>query len=428
MPPWLSSCRILGWFPFLGALLLVHCAPGGAPVPEAVIHELESAVDHNHSTTRQFQHMTLQHEGVWFAFYSDGADFRYQTSDDAGRTWQRAPEPVDEAPNGSTGFDVLKVGDTVYVVHTLYPLGRYDVNAPYAKDPARRGEYTSEGRVKKGLINGRVIRWIADVNPGFTPDYPNIVQDTAGHFWIFTRESQQGTAHRSSAPNDIDEWTPATVCIPVEGRHAIDAAALDEGQLYAASTLTTGGKLYGNLYDGRQWGREAVLIAGDVTTVAGDDRRLALEFDPTAKRLHLIYVDSGNTLRYRYLDSPYSPEDWEPALSARGLALAEGIFTCAMSVDSSRTPHGLVITYGLEKHLGEDARVRTGELYARRFDGRAWQGDAVLLSQPGTIHNWYPNVNQDASQGLCVLYSRSVDPEHLGTPLAVMVSVCDSLR
>ena len=31
-----------------------------------------------------------------------------------------------------------------------YPLGRYDVNAPYARDPARRGEYTHEGRIKKG--------------------------------------------------------------------------------------------------------------------------------------------------------------------------------------------------------------------------------------------------------------------------------------
>ena len=47
----------------------------------------------------------------------------------------------------------------------------------------------------------------------------------------------------------------------------------------------------------------------------------------------------------------------------------------------------------------------------------------MLVSQPGTIHNWYPNVNQDVREGLCVLYSRSKDREHLGVPLAVMVSV-----
>ena len=136
--------------------------------------ELEASVDHNHCTTRQFQHMCFWHNGVWFAFYSDGTDFVYQTSADRGNTWQRAPRAVAPAPNGSTGFDVLKVGETVYISHALYPLGRYDVNAPYARDPARHGEYTAEGRVKKGRIEGRSITWLMDVNPGFIPDYGTI--------------------------------------------------------------------------------------------------------------------------------------------------------------------------------------------------------------------------------------------------------------
>ena len=298
------------------------------------------------------------------------------------------------------------------------------MNAPYAKDPARRGEYRSEGRVKSGRIEGREIRWLADVNPGFRPDYCNLVQDTDGRLCVFERHDEQGVVHRSRRPSDITEWLPVSVCIPVRGRHALDAAALDGGRRYAASVLTTGGKLYGNLYDGKRWGEECVLLADETTTVAGDDRRLALEFDPTSKRLHLIYVDAGSVLRYRRLDAPYAKTDWRPALSEPGRELAAGVFTCALSVDSSRTPYGLVITYGLEKHRGKDKRVRTGELYARRFDGKAWQGEPVLVSQPGTIHNWYPNVNQDVRDGLCVLYSRSVDRAHLGVPLAVMVSVC----
>ena len=391
---------------------------------EPTVREIEAAVDHNHCTTRQFQHMTFHHDGIWFVFYSDGAHFQYQTSDDSGRTWRRAKEPVAPAPNGSTSFDVLQVGDRVYISHALYPLGRYDVNAPYAKDPARRGEYRSEGRVKSGRIEGREIRWLADVNPGFRPDYCNLVQDTDGRLCVFERHDEQGVVHRSRRPSDITEWLPVSVCIPVRGRHALDAAALDGGRLYAASVLTTGGKLYGNLYDGKRWGEECVLLADETTTVAGDDRRLALEFDPTSKRLHLIYVDAGSVLRYRRLDAPYAKTDWRPALSEPGRELAAGVFTCALSVDSSRTPYGLVITYGLEKHRGKDKRVRTGELYARRFDGKAWQGEPVLVSQPGTIHNWYPNVNQDVRDGLCVLYSRSVDRAHLGVPLAVMVSVC----
>lgn len=84
----------------------------------------------------------------------------------------------------------------------------------------------------------------------------------------------------------------------------------------------------------------------------------------------------------------------------------------------------MMITYGLEKHVGKDKRERTGELYARRFDGDRWQGEAILMSQPGTIHNWYPNVNQDIRDGLCVMYSRSIDKTTLGAPLAVMVSIC----
>ncbi len=76
------------------------------------IREIEPAVDHNHCTTRQFQHMSFCHEGVWFVFYSDGEHFRYQTSNDFGRTWERGKEPVDQAPNGSSSHDVLQVGDT----------------------------------------------------------------------------------------------------------------------------------------------------------------------------------------------------------------------------------------------------------------------------------------------------------------------------
>jgi len=396
-----------------------------AALPAALTRrQINPSVDHNHCTTRQFQHMTFYHEGVWFAFYSDGKDFRYQTSDDSGETWIPAQTPVDQAPNGSTSFDVLKVDKMVYISHTIYPLGRYDVRAPYARDPARRGEYLSEGRIKEGRIEGRWIHWFSDINPGFTPDYSNIVVDSAGFFWVFAREAQLGVAYRSRVPNDTWLWEPRVVCMPVQGRHALDAAALDERKLYVVSTLTTGGRLYGNPYDGKTWNTEPVLVCDDVTTVAGDDRRASIEFDPTQKRLHLLYVDGRSRLRYRFLDRPYRRQDWQPELSAEGLELAENVFTSALSVDTSESPYELTISYGIEKHAGKDKRQRTGELYARPFDGTRWQADAVLMSQPGTIHNWYPNVNRDVSNGLCMMYSRSVNETNLGVPLAVMVSIC----
>jgi hypothetical protein len=134
-------------------------------------------------------------------------------------------------------------------------------------------------------------------------------------------------------------------------------------------------------------------------------------------------VDRNNKLRYRCLDWPYKPEDWHPSLSQSGLEIATEVFTCALSVDTTQRPYGLMITYGQQKHVGRDKRERTGALHARRFDGKQWKGKAILFSQPGTIHNWYPSVNQDVRNGLCMMYSRSLNSTRLGKPLAVMVSL-----
>lgn len=399
-----------------------------AALSQPITREIESSVDHNHCTTRQFQHMSFKHDGVWFVFYSDGKDFVYQTSSDGGRTWRRGAEAVCTAPNGSTSHDVLLVGDEVFMSYVHYPLGRYEVSAPYAKDPARRGEYTFEGRIKRGRIEGERIVWTEEVAPGFRADYGNLVRDAAGYFWLFSRHEGQGIVRRSRRPDEIAEWGPMAVCIPNDGRHAMDAAALDDGKLYVASVLTTSGEMVGNLFDGARWGDKATLLDGNMTKTAGDDRRLAMEFDPTVGRLHLVYVDADSRMRYRCLERPYGEEDWLPPLEEPARLLAEEVFTCALSVDSSRWPYELVVTYGLQKHIGKDKRERTGELYARRLgaDGR-WVGEPVLVSRPGTIHNWYPNVNRDVRDGLCVMYSRSVDSQKLGVPLAVMVSVVDSV-
>ncbi|MBK5295088.1 MAG: hypothetical protein JJE04_25850 [Acidobacteriia bacterium] len=399
---------------------------GFSPMPaqaRTVTRRIESGVDHNHCTTRQFQHMSFCHKGVWFVFYSDGKSYWYQSSADSGENWRRADRPIDTGPNGSTSFDVALADDRVYATHVHYPQGRYDPSAAYARDPAKRGEYTSQGRVKEGLFRGGQIEWVADRDPGFTPDYCNLVRDSEGRLWIFTRQDGAAVAYGQLDSKDIGKWTQAEVCIPIQGRHAMDAAALDRGQLFAASILTTDGKLYGNLYDGKHWGKEPVLIADDVTRIAGDDRRLSLEFDPTQKLLHLLYIDAASTLRYRSLKAPYGPGKWYPRLSSPGLELGSGIFTSALSADSSRTPYGLIVTYEIEKYTGKDARVYTGELYARRFDGRRWAGRPLLVSEPDTIMNWYPNVNQDARDGLCVLYSKSEDERDPMIPLSIMVTL-----
>jgi len=84
--------------------------------PEVIIREIDTNIDHNHCTTRQFQHMTFQHEGVWFVFYSDGKDFRYQTSDDDGRTW-RGGLMIDERPGVSYPDGVQSPDGTIYLIY-----------------------------------------------------------------------------------------------------------------------------------------------------------------------------------------------------------------------------------------------------------------------------------------------------------------------
>jgi hypothetical protein len=65
---------------------------------EPVIREIESAVDHNHCTTRQFQRMSFRHCRVWLVFYGDAESSQYQTSADDGKSWHRAEQPVAQTP------------------------------------------------------------------------------------------------------------------------------------------------------------------------------------------------------------------------------------------------------------------------------------------------------------------------------------------
>ena len=68
-------------------------------------------------------------------------------------------------------------------------------------------------------------------------------------------------------------------------------------------------------------------------------------------------------------------------------------------------------TLGLEKDDSIVARVRG--------DGREYSFNLYAQRNLGG----YPNVSQDTSRGLCVLYSRSIDKDNLSVPLEVMVSL-----
>ena len=65
-------------FFFAGLLTLVNAQPTLSS--NVLNREINPSVDHNHCTTRQFQHKTFFHEGVWFVFYSDGLAMMYSRS------------------------------------------------------------------------------------------------------------------------------------------------------------------------------------------------------------------------------------------------------------------------------------------------------------------------------------------------------------
>ena len=79
-------------------------------------------------------------------------------------------------------------------------------------------------------------------------------------------------------------------------------------------------------------------------------------------------------------------------------------FTVVLSLDTSHRPAHVYALFG--KTLFEDKkdlRNTYGALYLQRFDRGAW-GEPVLVSEPDTEDNWYPNMSEDLRHGIGILY------------------------
>ena len=91
-------------------------------------------------------------------------------------------------------------------------------------------------------------------------------------------------------------------------------------------------------------------------------------------------------------------------------------FTTVLSLDTSRDPAHVYVLFGktLFENKG-DLRSTYGELYLQRSDGKTWT-DPVLVSEPGTTENWYPNMNEDVSRGIGVVYLKGSGRTQTGKP------------
>lgn len=127
------------------------------------ISEIDSTTSW-HATTRAFQRMVFNHDGVWFVFYSNGTDSLYRTSDDNGESWS-APQVVIPGSIWTSSHDILTDGNKIYFFYT---------------DPETlRLEGYQRLLVKVGVISGRTIDWQETYDVAYG-GYTSVTQDLKG--------------------------------------------------------------------------------------------------------------------------------------------------------------------------------------------------------------------------------------------------------
>jgi len=364
-----------------------------------------------HSTTRGTIRLVHAHRGKWLVFHGN-PDMYHFSSD--GIHW--------------TENEITEFGSRSYMIHgdTIYSFANVDIDPDPAVSKGVKLTYIDK-RVKttyKGTIQGEVIDWGKPRQiPHLTLSYyEDLQQDSTGHFTVSGRMPHFGDDGklksttiewaRSLNPDDITAWGPQQQII----QHASDMKSsevhenipLEDGRSYVIGMLSVKGqgRLYGNLFDGEKWGTTETLLAENMSTVRGTDKRMSAVWDPQAKVIHLSYVDHDSQIWYRTCKSPYRSEDWSEPIKLKPFK----VFTNVMSLDTSKTPAHLYLVYGKTMFEHPDPRWQSGELYLTKFDGKTWS-EPVLISEPGTKYNWYPNMNEDISKGIGVLYLKGV-PEN----------------
>lgn len=357
-----------------------------------------------HSTTRGTIRLVFRHEGKWLVFHGGPNMYHFSTD---GIHWK--------------GKEVPRFDSRSHLIrgNTIYSYAHQDVDP----NPEKRKMVTA---TFQGTIRGETIEWnrpnqIPHLNLGY---YDDLQQDSTGSFTVSGRVVHLDDAGkvagitiewaRSLRPNDITAWGPQQQAIHVVSDTKVSEVheniPLEDGKSYVIGMVGVNGegKLYGNLYDGRSWGAEDTLLAENMSNVRGTDKRMSAVWDPKERVIHLSYVDHDSRLWYRSCRSPYRVKDWTAPVQLKPFK----VFTNVMSLDATSNPAHLWLVYGKTLYEHRDPRWQSGELYAMKFDGKSW-GESVLVSEPGTRHNWYPNVNEDASQGIGVLYLKGV-PESQG--------------
>jgi len=407
---------------FLFSITLAEAEETTSWTPTFIHSKIATTMGGWHSTTRGTIRLVFPYEGKWLVFRGDPNTYHFSAD---GLTWTAT-----EAPQASRSH--LIDGNTIYTFYTV-------LIEPEPK-------WIFDQFICQGTISGTKIKWQEpykiDTQLGY---YLDLKQDTNGYFTMTGRAALRDDKNnfigtevlwkRSKRPDDISEWGADVRYInhrsdkPIEGDRdswkkigstVHENLTLEDGKSYAFAMMTVDGvgKLYGNLFDGEKWNTKETELATRMSTWAGTDRRMCAVFDKSAKIIHLAYVDGVGNLWYRNAKTPYGENDWSEPVRLQSYKT----FTVVLSLDTSHQPNHVYALFGKTMFEDQkDLRNTYGELYLQRFDGKSW-GEPVLVSEPGTEDNWYPNMNADLRHGIGILYLKGSSRTRQGKkpPLDIM--------
>ncbi|HDL01490.1 MAG TPA: hypothetical protein ENH23_04580 [candidate division Zixibacteria bacterium] len=357
-------------------------------------------VQKNHVTTRPHNRKIIYDpsSGYWYVFYGHGnkdADGKYRIS------WRSSKDGVNwsdrhtlhEGNAHASSLDVLLSGDTItaMVFRPHYHRALSGVAELYdgkewwdrPEDDFPMPYEIMQMKINNGdLSSGPIYTVIPGTTNAFA-HYGSLTRDTAGFFWVGARIVRDGEGNpfqavvvRSEKAGDISAWQPYTSLFRASGKGTVtvQVIALDDGKVFTVIFSQSDIKVYGSLYDPEadQWESPYIIAEGN-----SKSKRAVAAFDPSTRRLHLIYINNASDLRHKILSYPYSKSDWLPNAgnTTAGIKIDSDVVTkikrdnnFSLSIDTSRKPASLAVAY----HKG------TPHYRMKRYDGEKW-GNAFLV-------------------------------------------------
>jgi len=401
------------------------------PMDQVTIVKLDSAKG-RHVTTRTTIRHVWRHEGIWFVSYGTGGPESknvYRASRD-GVMWSERKE----RPDGAWGY--FDGGASYAYLSKGGPVGGNDKI------------WAFKHWISTAKLQGESIQWGARVEFFKEPSkhmyfyYIEPRVDSTGRICMtmrhvdHTKKKSTIVWFHSKNPGDLTEWDGPVEIIagetPEEGADGHQCVPLEDGKGMVIARTAAGhfkesgpkGGFYARLFNGSSWEKQHKIDTSDGT--GGSDRRLSATFDAKAKVLHLVYTDGEKRLVYRTCKPPYGLSDWsEPTYPVEGKC-----FTQCVGLDRSINPARPVVVYGLQKH-SDGGRMHVGELYLIRHDESGWS-EPLLVSEKDRDDNWYPNLLEDCSGEIGVLYLRNFyggeNPKDIETPWDVMFAKLECVK